>query len=151
MCSVSDRSVNRRKLCIAKGKSYWFQQGDKNLENVTHEEAVATLKATQDRVVLLVAKPESGIIPPPPPPIAADISLSPQPRKSSIFSNISCAYYCLIKLDHREKRLKDSNFTERNWSVLCLKFNYKLHLSNKWKYGVLIYTFSRYSNFIDLL
>lgn len=31
--------------------------GEKNLENVTHEEAVATLKATQDRVVLLVAKP----------------------------------------------------------------------------------------------
>jgi disks large protein 1 len=60
-----------------------LQQGDKNLENVTHEEAVATLKATQDRVVLLVAKPESGIIPPPPPPIATDNSLSPQPRKSA--------------------------------------------------------------------
>lgn len=59
----------------------WFQQGDKNLENVTHEEAVATLKATQDRVVLLVAKPETGIVPPPPPPIASDNSLSPQPRK----------------------------------------------------------------------
>ncbi|XP_011343156.1 disks large 1 tumor suppressor protein isoform X8 [Ooceraea biroi] len=58
-------------------------QGDKNLENVTHEEAVATLKATQDRVVLLVAKPESGIIPPPPPPIATDNSLSPQPRKQN--------------------------------------------------------------------
>ncbi|CAG5107515.1 Similar to dlg1: Disks large 1 tumor suppressor protein (Drosophila melanogaster) [Cotesia congregata] len=50
--------------------------GDKNLENVTHEEAVATLKATQDRVVLLVAKPE-GVLPPPPP--ASDHSLSPQP------------------------------------------------------------------------
>ncbi|CAL1684490.1 unnamed protein product [Lasius platythorax] len=58
-------------------------QGDKNLENVTHEEAVATLKATQDRVVLLVAKPESGIVPPPPPPIATDNSLSPQPRKQN--------------------------------------------------------------------
>ncbi|XP_032670906.1 disks large 1 tumor suppressor protein isoform X7 [Odontomachus brunneus] len=57
--------------------------GDKNLENVTHEEAVATLKATQDRVVLLVAKPERGIIPPPPPPIASDNSLSPQPRKQN--------------------------------------------------------------------
>ncbi|XP_050465843.1 disks large 1 tumor suppressor protein isoform X13 [Cataglyphis hispanica] len=57
--------------------------GDKNLENVTHEEAVATLKATQDRVVLLVAKPESGIVPPPPPPIATDNSLSPQPRKQN--------------------------------------------------------------------
>uniref|UniRef100_A0A0C9RXG9 Dlg1_0 protein n=1 Tax=Fopius arisanus TaxID=64838 RepID=A0A0C9RXG9_9HYME len=54
--------------------------GEKNLENVTHEEAVATLKATQDRVVLLVAKPE-GILPPPPP--ASDHSLSPQPRKQN--------------------------------------------------------------------
>ena len=35
-----------------------FQQGEKNLENVTHEEAVATLKSTTDRVVLLVGKPE---------------------------------------------------------------------------------------------
>ncbi|XP_076548245.1 disks large 1 tumor suppressor protein isoform X13 [Osmia lignaria lignaria] len=58
-------------------------QGDKNLENVTHEEAVATLKATQDRVVLLVAKPETGIVPPPPPPMASDNSLSPQPRKQN--------------------------------------------------------------------
>ncbi|XP_018058389.1 PREDICTED: disks large 1 tumor suppressor protein isoform X12 [Atta colombica] len=58
-------------------------QGDKNLENVTHEEAVATLKATQDRVVLLVSKTEGGIIPPPPPPIATDNSLSPQPRKQN--------------------------------------------------------------------
>ncbi|XP_076548239.1 disks large 1 tumor suppressor protein isoform X6 [Osmia lignaria lignaria] len=57
--------------------------GDKNLENVTHEEAVATLKATQDRVVLLVAKPETGIVPPPPPPMASDNSLSPQPRKQN--------------------------------------------------------------------
>ncbi|CAG2101370.1 unnamed protein product [Medioppia subpectinata] len=30
--------------------------GDKNLENVTHEEAVATLKATSDRVLLTVIK-----------------------------------------------------------------------------------------------
>ncbi|XP_076306635.1 disks large homolog 1-like isoform X2 [Tachypleus tridentatus] len=30
--------------------------GEKNLENVTHEEAVATLKATSDRVILMVAK-----------------------------------------------------------------------------------------------
>ncbi|CAG7818024.1 unnamed protein product [Allacma fusca] len=32
--------------------------GEKNLENVTHEEAVATLKATENRVILLVAKPD---------------------------------------------------------------------------------------------
>ncbi|KOC64052.1 Disks large 1 tumor suppressor protein, partial [Habropoda laboriosa] len=57
--------------------------GEANLENVTHEEAVATLKATQDRVVLLVAKPETGIVPPPPPPMASDNSLSPQPRKQN--------------------------------------------------------------------
>ncbi|XP_015127528.1 disks large 1 tumor suppressor protein isoform X6 [Diachasma alloeum] len=67
--------------------------GEKNLENVTHEEAVATLKATQDRVVLLVAKPE-GILPPPPP--ASDHSLSPQPRKQngsvSALENNSLAY-----------------------------------------------------------
>ncbi|KAK7873855.1 hypothetical protein R5R35_005718 [Gryllus longicercus] len=48
--------------------------GDKNLENVTHEEAVATLKATQERVVLLVAKPESNYMPPPP-----DVSNTPPP------------------------------------------------------------------------
>ncbi|XP_051155845.1 disks large 1 tumor suppressor protein isoform X5 [Leptopilina boulardi] len=67
-------------------------QGDKNLENVTHEEAVATLKATQDRVVLLVSKPE-GALPPPP---ASDRSLSPQPRKQngsvSALENNSLAY-----------------------------------------------------------
>ncbi|XP_044574564.1 disks large 1 tumor suppressor protein isoform X9 [Cotesia glomerata] len=67
--------------------------GDKNLENVTHEEAVATLKATQDRVVLLVAKPE-GVLPPPPP--ASDHSLSPQPRKQNgsvtALENNSLAY-----------------------------------------------------------
>jgi len=48
--------------------------GEKNLENVTHEEAVATLKATQDRVVLLVAKPETAYLPPPP-----DVSSTPPP------------------------------------------------------------------------
>ncbi|KAK0182437.1 hypothetical protein PV327_000579 [Microctonus hyperodae] len=66
--------------------------GDKNLENVTHEEAVATLKATQDRVVLLVAKPE-GTLPPPPP--ASDHSLSPQRKQNgsvSALENNSLAY-----------------------------------------------------------
>ncbi|XP_021923055.1 disks large 1 tumor suppressor protein isoform X4 [Zootermopsis nevadensis] len=48
--------------------------GEKNLENVTHEEAVATLKATQERVVLLVAKPETAYMPPPP-----DVSSTPPP------------------------------------------------------------------------
>nr|CFW94235.1 Eka-INAD4 protein [Euperipatoides kanangrensis] len=50
--------------------------GDKNLENVTHEEAVATLKATSDTVVLTVAKPQGAYItealpPPPTPPLEA--------------------------------------------------------------------------------
>ncbi|GFG36457.1 hypothetical protein Cfor_11480, partial [Coptotermes formosanus] len=51
--------------------------GEKNLENVTHEEAVATLKATQDRVVLLVAKPETAYLPPPP-----DVSSTPPPPRN---------------------------------------------------------------------
>ncbi|XP_026469152.1 disks large 1 tumor suppressor protein-like [Ctenocephalides felis] len=33
-------------------------QGERDLQNVTHEEAVATLKATTDRVVLLIGKTE---------------------------------------------------------------------------------------------
>jgi len=56
-----------------------LQHGEKNLENVTHEEAVATLKATQDRVVLLVAKPETAYLPPPP-----DVSSTPPPPRKLI-------------------------------------------------------------------
>ena len=37
---------------------------EKNLENVTHEEAVATLKCTSDRVVLVVAKVDAPPAPP---------------------------------------------------------------------------------------
>lgn len=48
------------------------QHGDRNLENVTHEEAVATLKATQERVLLVVGKSD--------PPLAP---ASPQPCKTS--------------------------------------------------------------------
>lgn len=40
---------------------------------MTHEEAVATLKATPERVVLIVGKPDQVYSPPPPP-----ISTSPQ-------------------------------------------------------------------------
>ncbi|XP_044010804.1 disks large 1 tumor suppressor protein isoform X2 [Aphidius gifuensis] len=57
--------------------------GEKNLENVTHEEAVATLKATQDRVVLVVSKPEDIIPSTPQPPVSLDQTLSPQPRKQN--------------------------------------------------------------------
>lgn len=67
--------------------------GEKNLENVTHEEAVATLKATQDRVVLVVSKPENIS---PQPPISLDQTLSPQPRKQngsvSALENHSLSY-----------------------------------------------------------
>lgn len=38
-----------------------FQLGEKNLENVTHEEAVATLKATHERVNLLIGKFEPAL------------------------------------------------------------------------------------------
>ncbi|XP_023311084.1 disks large 1 tumor suppressor protein isoform X1 [Anoplophora glabripennis] len=48
-------------------------KGEVNLENVTHEDAVATLKTTQDRVVLVVAKPDSAFNAP-----ASDTSYSPQ-------------------------------------------------------------------------
>lgn len=48
-------------------------KGEVNLENVTHEDAVATLKTTQDRVVLIVAKPDSAFHAP-----ASDTSYSPQ-------------------------------------------------------------------------
>ena len=34
-----------------------FQVNESNLENVTHEHAVGVLKATQERVRLLIAKP----------------------------------------------------------------------------------------------
>lgn len=44
-----------------------------NLENVTHEDAVATLKATQERVILVVAKPDSAFSAPP-----SESSHSPQ-------------------------------------------------------------------------
>ncbi|XP_073992870.1 MAGUK family member discs large 1 isoform X5 [Rhodnius prolixus] len=50
-------------------------EGDVNLENVTHEEAVATLKATHERVLLLVGKPDHVYLPP----VPAELSASPQP------------------------------------------------------------------------
>ncbi|XKL69470.1 hypothetical protein PGB90_007239 [Kerria lacca] len=46
--------------------------GEKNLENVTHEDAVATLKATHDRVILVIAKMY--------PPIAVPSSPHPSTR-----------------------------------------------------------------------
>lgn len=52
---------------------FFLQKGEVNLENVTHEDAVTTLKTTQDRVVLVVAKPESAFNAP-----ASDTSYSPQ-------------------------------------------------------------------------
>lgn len=52
----------------------YLQKGEVNLENVSHEDAVSTLKTTQDRVVLIVAKPDSAFNAPP----ASDTSYSPQ-------------------------------------------------------------------------
>ena len=51
--------------------NFKLQHGEMNLENVTHEEAVATLKATHDRVILVIAKMS--------PPIA--VPSSPHPCK----------------------------------------------------------------------
>ncbi|XP_039288437.1 disks large 1 tumor suppressor protein isoform X5 [Nilaparvata lugens] len=53
-------------------------KGAKNLENVTHEEAVETLKATHESVILVVGKPDALAYLPPPPPMP-DVSTSPQP------------------------------------------------------------------------
>lgn len=63
-----------------------LQKGEVNLENVTHEEAVATLKTTQDRVVLVVAKPESAFIAP-----ASETSYSPQLCECFLIF-LKCAY-----------------------------------------------------------
>lgn len=40
--------------------NFTLQSGDVNLENVTHEDAVACLKSTNDRVVLVLGK----VVPP---------------------------------------------------------------------------------------
>ena len=37
---------------------------EKNLENVSHEEAVSALKCTSDRVILIVSKAEGGPLAP---------------------------------------------------------------------------------------
>lgn len=41
--------------------SHTYFQGERNLENVTHEEAVATLKSITDKVTLVVGKTNLGI------------------------------------------------------------------------------------------
>ncbi|KAH9383334.1 hypothetical protein HPB48_024549 [Haemaphysalis longicornis] len=63
--------------------------GDVNLENVTHEEAVATLKNTGDHVILTVVKsqPFSFInhsLPPPPPPPVQETRLGTPPLNLSL-------------------------------------------------------------------
>lgn len=40
---------------------YFYSQGERNLENVTHEEAVATLKSITDKVTLVVGKTNLGL------------------------------------------------------------------------------------------
>lgn len=52
-------------------KNYWFTtfhfdlqlMTEKNLENVSHEDAVSALKCTSDRVVLVVAKTDAPLAP----------------------------------------------------------------------------------------
>jgi hypothetical protein len=52
-------------------KNYWFTtfhfdlqlMTEKNLENVSHEDAVSALKCTSDRVVLVVAKTDGPLAP----------------------------------------------------------------------------------------
>ncbi|XP_065204997.1 disks large 1 tumor suppressor protein isoform X3 [Planococcus citri] len=58
--------------------------GEKNLENVTHEEAVATLKATHDRVILVVGKMFPPIVAPSSPHPSVDV---PNSRPNSHASN----------------------------------------------------------------
>lgn len=78
-----------------------FQKGEVNLENVTHEDAVGTLKTTEDRVVLVVAKPESAFNAP-----ASDTSYSPQLCEKLFFLSInwisffSVTIYCNIIITH---------------------------------------------------
>ncbi|XP_025829307.1 disks large 1 tumor suppressor protein isoform X5 [Agrilus planipennis] len=59
-----------------------------NLENVTHEDAVATLKATQERVILVVAKPESAFSVP-----SSNASHSPQLLLDKIWSRPAGALF----------------------------------------------------------
>lgn len=72
------------------------------MENVTHEDAVSTLKATQDTVILVVAKPDSGFNPPP----SSDTSYSPQ----------LCKYYGILCI------------MVSIFSILILFFQTSLHL-----------------------
>ena len=51
---------------------------EKNLENVSHEEAVAALKCTSDRVVLVVAKTDAPL----PPPAPAQLQSQPLSQSS---------------------------------------------------------------------
>lgn len=52
-----------RTCSLFSGQSYdgWMIQGERNLENVTHEEAVATLKSITDKVTLVVGKTNLGL------------------------------------------------------------------------------------------
>ncbi|XP_014673326.1 PREDICTED: LOW QUALITY PROTEIN: disks large homolog 1-like [Priapulus caudatus] len=73
--------VNDRLVCV----------GERTLEGITHEEAVSILKATADRVLLIVAKGNGGCgsgadaddcAPPPPPIVAA----TPPPEYDGLYS-----------------------------------------------------------------
>lgn len=48
-------------MCSPIWHVFCFLQGERNLENVTHEEAVATLKSITDKVTLVVGKTNIGV------------------------------------------------------------------------------------------
>ncbi|XP_022242854.1 disks large 1 tumor suppressor protein-like isoform X4 [Limulus polyphemus] len=99
--------------------------GEKNLENVTHEEAVATLKATTDRVVLTIAKSRPSVFINHTIPASASQSLQEQTPGTITppSSNVSITEY------HQEpppstcpsKVLTDENITREPRKVMLVK------------------------------
>lgn len=57
-----------------------MQSGEKNLENVTHEEAVGTLKSAENRVVLLVSKPDPALVSMMGQPLGIEAARTPPPH-----------------------------------------------------------------------
>lgn len=101
-----------------------FQKGEVNLENVTHEEAVATLKTTQDHVFLIVAKPESAF----PAPASSEASYSPQLCKFTSRINKDKIPYCSTKnylsIEHSTKRtIGENSVSAGNFSTVSRSMN----------------------------
>ncbi|XP_076333228.1 disks large homolog 1-like isoform X2 [Tachypleus tridentatus] len=104
--------------------------GEKNLENVTHEEAVATLKATTDRVVLTIAKLRPSVFINHTIPASASQSFQEQDPSTITppSSNVSITEY------HQEpppstcpsKVLSDENITREPRKVMLVKGQFGL-------------------------